>query len=1076
MAEPGDESAGARGNADRLGFAGRIARTFLGNTLTPVLALGALLLGLLAAFITPREEEPQIDVTFATVRVPFPGASAERVENLVVFPMEQILSEIAGVDHLYSVARPGLAILTVQFKVGQKRNDAIVRLYNAVYSNRDWQPPGLSVGEALVSPKGIDDVPILTLTLWSKAPDRSAIDLAHVARTLQAEIQRVPGTRDVYTIGAPMDQVRVDLDPARLSGYGLTALELEQTLEHANVVRHLDGLVGNGRETPVQAGTLVANRDDVADLVVAAYDGRPVYLQDVADVHDYADAADKYVWFAARDTPAFKTPAVTLAITKKPGENASAIAAEVQRRVDTLRGSLVPSDVEVTVTRDYGVTARDKATQLIHKLVFATLSVVALVVFAVGWREGVIIGVAVTITLSATLFASWAAGFTINRVSLFALIFAIGILVDDAIVVVENVHRRLRIDPRSRSAAIAAAVDEVGGPTILATFTVISALLPMAFVSGLMGPYMSPIPINASMGMLISLAIALAVTPWACARLLTAKAAHDETATPRIHAFYARVLGPFVACDTARKHRHRLYVGLVAAIAVAVGTVVLQWVVMKMLPFDNKSELQLVLDLPEGAPVERTAQALDELAAAALAVPEVTRVQIYAGTAAPINFNGLVRQYELRQAPELGDVQVQLQPKSDRKRSSHQIAVALREAVAPIAAKYGATLVVAEVPPGPPVRAPIVAELYAPTTQLRRELAEHVRAVFAETPGIVDVDTSLVAPSPRLVVEVDREKAMQLGVSQADVVESLAIALNGRDATYLHRGQERAPVPVRVELQDARKDVIDAALLLDVRTNTGRLVPLRELVRVRQSQWDAPIWHKDLQPLEFVIGDAVGSTDSPLYGMFAAASRIETSLPDVDQHYFSAPSDPDRQALKWDGEWQITYETFRDMGIAYSVGLVLIYLLIVAEFRSYVVPLIVMAPIPLTIIGVLPGHALLGAQFTATSMIGVIALAGIIVRNSILLVDFIRTERTDGTPLAEAVIRAGATRTRPIVLTALAASLGALFILDDPIFNGLAVALLFGNIVSTLLTLGVIPILYFAYETRKARATQNASR
>ncbi len=1059
----------AEGNpTERLGLAGRVARTFLGNTLTPVLGLGALLLGLLAALITPREEEPQIDVTFATVRVPFPGASAERVENLVVFPMEQILSEITGVEHLYSVARPGLALLTVQFDVGQKRNDAIVRLYNAVYSNRDWQPPGLGVGEALVSPKGIDDVPILTLTLWSKAPGRTATDLAHVARTLQAELQRVPGTRDVYTIGAPADQVRVDLDPARLAGYGLTVLELEKTLENANVVRHLNGLVSDGRKTPVQAGVLVANRNDVADLVVAAYDGAPVYLQDVANVHDYADAGDKYVWFAARDTAAFKTPAVTLAITKKPGENASAIANEVLHRVNTLRGSLIPTDVGVTVTRDYGVTASDKATQLIHKLVFATLSVVALVVVAVGWREGVIIGVAVTITLSATLFASWAAGFTINRVSLFALIFAIGILVDDAIVVVENVHRRLRIDPRSRSAAIAAAVDEVGGPTILATFTVLAALLPMAFVSGLMGPYMSPIPINASMGMLISLAIALAVTPWACAYLLTSDAAHSESA-PRIQAFYSRMLGPFVGGADARKHRHRLYIGIVAAIAIAVGMVVVQWVVMKMLPFDNKSELQVILDMPEGTPVENTAAVLDELAAAVLAAPETTSVQIYAGTAAPINFNGLVRQYEQRQAPELGDIQVQLQPKSDRKRSSHQIALALRETLAPIAARRGGTLTLAEVPPGPPVRAPIVAEVYAPTTALRRELAERVRAVFAETPGVVDIDTSLVAPSPRLIVEVDREKALQLGVSQDDVVESLAIALDGRDATYLHRGQERAPVPVRMALPDAQKDNLDAALLLNLRTSTGRLVPLRELVRVEHAQWDAPIWHKDLQPLEFVIGDAVGSADSPLYGMFAAASRIAHSLPDVDQHYFSAPSDPDRPALKWDGEWQITYETFRDMGIAYSVGLVLIYLLIVAEFRSYVVPLIVMAPIPLTIIGVLPGHALLGAQFTATSMIGVIALAGIIVRNSILLVDFIRTEQVNGTPLAEAVIRAGATRTRPIVLTALAASLGALFILDDPIFNGLAVALLFGNIVSTLLTLVVIPILYFAYETRRQR-------
>ncbi len=611
MAEPTE--------SNRLGFAGRVARTFLGNTLTPVLGLGALLLGLLAALITPREEEPQIDVTFATVRVPFPGASAERVENLVVFPMEQILSEIDGVDHLYSVARPGLAILTVQFEVGQKRNDAIVRLYNAVYSNRDWQPPGLGVGEALVSPKGIDDVPILSLTLSSTGArpqrDRTRTRRAHAAgrAATRAGYARRPHDRRAGRSGARRSRSGT---ARRLRPHGARTRDDARTRERR--AASSTGIVGDGRETPVQAGTLVANRDDVADLVVAAYDGRPVYLQDVANVHDHADAADKYVWFASRNQATFKTPAVTLAITKKPGENASAIADEVLRRVHTLRGSLVPSDVEVTVTRNYGVTARDKATQLIHKLVFATLSVVALVVFAVGWREGVIIGVAVTITLSATLFASWAAGFTINRVSLFALIFAIGILVDDAIVVVENVHRRLRIDPRSRGAAIAAAVDEVGGPTILATFTVISALLPMAFVSGLMGPYMSPIPINASMGMLISLAIALVVTPWACARLLSS-AAHEETAAPRVYAFYSRVIGPFVGGTDARKHRHRLYVGIVLAIVVAVGTVFAQWVVMKMLPFDNKSELQLMLDMPEGTPVEHTARVLDELAVAALA-------------------------------------------------------------------------------------------------------------------------------------------------------------------------------------------------------------------------------------------------------------------------------------------------------------------------------------------------------------------------------------------------------------------------------------------------------------------------
>jgi multidrug efflux pump subunit AcrB len=682
------------------------------------------------------------------------------------------------------------------------------------------------------------------------------------------------------------------------------------------------------------------------------------------------------------------------------------------------------------------------------------------------------VGAAVVVTLAATLFASWAWGFTINRVSLFALIFSIGILVDDAIVVVENIHRHMQLGGQRLSEAIPPAVDEVGGPTILATFTVIAALLPMAFVTGLMGPYMSPIPINASMGMLISLAIALVFTPWLANRLL-AKVdfkAHGHDGAGGLEPFFRRLMTRFLAGPQARRNRHRLYGGLVVAILAAVSLTAVKWVVLKMLPFDNKSEFQVVLNMPEGTPVERTAAVLGELAAVVRVVPEVTDIQAYAGTAAPINFNGLVRQYYLRSSGELGDLQVNLTDKHERHRKSHDIARALRPALAAIGRRHGASVQVVEVPPGPPVLAPLVAEIYGPDYAAQRQLARQVRAVFESTPDLVDLDDSVEADVPRHVVHVDRQRAALAGVQQDAVARTLAMALGGADPTFVRAGRERYPIPVRLELPVADKAALERALALGVRTQQGTMVRLSEIVQVETRERDRVIYRKDGLPFAFVTGDGGGDLDSPLYGMFEVAGKLAAAPPggrEVPQHYLQAPRDWSRLSIKWDGEWQITYETFRDMGIAYSVGLVLIYLLVVAQFRSYAVPLVIMAPIPLTVIGILPGHALLGAQFTATSMIGMIALAGIIVRNSILLVDFINVELAQGRELAEAVIRAGAVRAKPIVLTAAAAMLGAFFILDDPIFNGLAVSLIFGILVSTLLTLVVIPILYYSYRRRR---------
>lgn len=1080
--------------APRLGLSGRLARAFQANPLTPVLAIAGLLLGLAAVVITPREEEPQIDVTMANVMVPFPGAPAEDVETLVSTPLEQVLSEIEGVKHVYSVSRPGGSLITVEFAVGVPRQDALVRLYNQVYSNADWAPPGLGVGQPLVRPMGIDDVPVMSVTLSTRDPERGATELAEVAHTLEAEIKRVRGTRDVYTIGAPQRAVVVELDATRLASYGMAPQDLAGALQQANLVRHAGERTGDGRATPLTAGTWLADAQQVRELVVGLRDGRPLMLSDVATIRGGADLPVHYAWHAVPagggDATLDLQPAVTIAIAKQPGANAADITRAIEARLDGLRASLIPEGVDVAITRDYGATANEKAIQLISKLVFATGAVVLLVLAALGWREAVVVGAAVILTLALTLFASWAMGFTINRVSLFALIFSIGILVDDAIVIVENIHRHMTLGGKRLIEAIPPAVDEVGSPTILATFTVIAALLPMAFVSGLMGPYMRPIPINASVGMLISLGIALTVTPWLAATLLrrhyerlaaSAAAAggdghaHGGVIARRLQTVSERVLRPFLHPTEGGRRRARLYGAIVMALALSAGLAVVQWVVLKMLPFDNKSEFQVVVDLPEGTPLEVTNALLVDLAQATITLPEVASVQGYAGTSAPVNFNGLVRQYYLREGANVGDLQVNLVAKGERERQSHAIARAIRPTLAAIGERYGASVKVVEVPPGPPVLAPLVAEVYGPDLARSREVARALAERFRAAEGIVDVDTSVEADAPREIVVVDRERAARLGVTQAAVADTLALAVGGVDATWLRDGTSKYPVPVRLRLPAGDQANLDQLLALRVRSSTGALVPLSSLVHVQAGRWEPSIMHKDLLPVVYVTGDEAGALDSPLYGMFAVSAALDDApLAGVHpaQYFFGQPEATDGFAIRWDGEWTITWETFRDMGAAYAVGLVLIYLLVVAQFRSYVVPLVIMAPIPLTVIGVMPGHALLGAQFTATSMIGMIALAGIIVRNSILLVDFINHQRERGIALEDAIVQAVAVRAQPIALTALAAMAGALFILDDPIFNGLAIALIFGILVSTVLTLVVIPLLYYALLQRTiARAT-----
>ena len=1107
-----------------LGISGRLAAAFQANPLTPLLALVALLLGLFAVLVTPREEEPQINVTMANVLIPFPGASSTDVQNMVARPAEQVLGQIAGIEHTFSVARPGMAVLTVQFKVGVPHSEALVRLYEVLNANQDWLPPGLGTLTPMVKPKGIDDVPVLAVTLWAQ-DSSSAQDLETVAHALEADLKAVSGVREVRTLGGPGRAVQIQVDPERMRARGIDIVGLQKLVAAANYGQPAGSVVQpsgaatastaptSARMLSVDAGEFLRNADDVADLVVGVSHGKPVFLRDVAVVRMGTQQAKNYVWFtpgqafvaeayAGSATPAQtgqSYPAVTIQVTKKPGENAVDVSSAVLAKVRLLRNMVIPANVQATVTRDYGQTAAEKANKLIQKLGFATGSVILLVGLALGRREALIVGAAVILTLTATLFASWAWGFTLNRVSLFALIFSIGILVDDAIVVVENIHRHQQLTPDAPlRSIIPRAVDEVGGPTILATLTVIAALLPMAFVSGLMGPYMSPIPINSSLGMAISLAIAFTVTPWLALKLMrshgtgkphgsgAAEAGPGTSGAPgsppasRVQRLFNAILLPLLG--SARK-RWLLLAGILAALLLSVGLALVQWVVLKMLPFDNKSEFQVVVDMPAGTALEDTAATLQELGAFLATQPEVTNLQAYAGTASPITFNGLVRQYYLRADAEQGDLQVNLVDKHHRSEKSHAIAQRLRPALERIGLSHHARIKLVEVPPGPPVMSPLVAEVYGPDEAGRQKWAADLQRSFAATPDIVGVDSSLREDAPRAFLRVRRQRAETLGIPVASIAQTVAAALSGSDAAYLHDGQSKYPVPVRIQLPLQSQVGLDAILALPLRAATtdasdpGPLVPLSALVDVEYGVIDKPLYTKDLQGVSYVFGDMAGQLDSPLYGLFAIRSTISEQLQTgLGEYWIHQPADTYRYyAIKWDGESQITYDTFRDMGAAYGVGLILIYLLVVAQFKNYLTPLVIMAPIPLTLIGVLPGHGLLGSQFTATSMIGMIALAGIIVRNSILLVDFIELQVSEGVAFRTAVLQSAVVRAQPIVLTGLAAMIGAFFILDDPIFNGLAISLIFGILVSTLLTLVVIPVLYYALYQKRMQTRADAS-
>ncbi|MEI7533801.1 MAG: efflux RND transporter permease subunit [Verrucomicrobiae bacterium] len=1086
-----------------LGIAGRIAQSFIDSKLSLLIVIASLLLGVFAVVMLPREEEPQIKVPMVDVLVSMPGFHAKEVEERATRPMEKLLWEIPGVEYIYSTSSEGQSTVIVRFKVGENMESSLVKLNQKLQQNFDKIPHGVST--PLIKARTIDDVPILALTLHS--PHYDHLTLRRLAAQVDDAVKQVPLVAETTLIGGAQRQVRVLLDPVRLASRNLSPAGLVPMLQQANKQYSAGGLTSDNHEVIVETGAFLQTAQDVGNVVVGAYSGKPVYLRDVAEILDGAEEPSQYVFFGsgAANKNSADEPAVTISIAKRPGANAISVARQVLKKVDTLKGYIIPSDVQVSITRNYGVTAEDKSNELLWHMLLAVVSVSVLILLVLGWRESIIVALAIPATLALTLLVFYLYGFTLNRITLFALIFSIGILVDDAIVVVENIVRHFHLPKnkdRSRATVAIEAVGEVGNPTILATFAVIAAVLPMAFVGGLMGPYMRPIPIGASAAMFFSLAISFIVTPWAAIRILQwrkkirATESHEPNHESASENFFGRMYrGLMTPLIASAKRRYQFLGALAVLLLASMALVYVGWVKVKMLPFDNKSEFQIILNMPEGSSLERTAQAAREIAAAVRTEPEVTDYEVYAGVASPFNFNGLVRHYFMRRGANVADVQINLVPKNERKAQSHDIAKRVRPRVAEIAAKFGARVAVAEVPPGPPVLQTLVAEIYGPTEENRLKLAQKVIDIFHATPGVVDTDWYIEADQPKVEFVIDKEKAALHGISAETISQTLRIAVGGASVDLLHVLREKEDVNIVLQLPLASRSNPEELLALRVRSgdanalpepvlvaNGGQpqgspLVPLRELVKVRQTITDKSIYHKNLMPVTYVIGDVAGAVESPVYAIL----KMNDALAKLDTRDFGGDGSPikilnaalpfsDQQpAMKWDGEWHITIEVFRDLGLAFGAVLVLIYVLMVGWFKSFLTPLIVMIVIPFSLIGVLPAHGILNAFFTATSMIGFMAGAGIVVRNSIILVDFIEMRLAEGHPLAEAVVEAGMIRFRPIMLTALAVVAGATVILTDPIFQGLAIALMAGSLISMFTAPVLVPLLYFMANNRNKK-------
>uniref|UniRef100_A0A7V4XUU2 Efflux RND transporter permease subunit n=1 Tax=Acidobacterium capsulatum TaxID=33075 RepID=A0A7V4XUU2_9BACT len=1057
------------GKAHR-GLAGLLASMFLDSKLTPLLVMAALALGLVAVLAIPREEDPQIQVPMLDVMTAMPGASPHEVEERVTNPIESWMHQIPGVEYVYSISSPGQSLVIVRFQVGSSEQDALVKVYNKLYANADGMPPGAS--RPLVKVHSIDDVPILTMTLWGE--HYNGYELRQIANEVQHTIRQVPDVSETSVIGGQPREMRVILSSARLSAFGISPDTVVQRLKAANARVQAGQFAESNQEIRVDAGHLFRDTEDLASVVVGVENSRPVYLRDVAEkIQDGPADPSDYVLFGTTQARApggpREYPAVTLTVAKLKGSNATDVANAVLHRIHQMRGVNLPADVHVTVTRNYGATAKQKSDELMQHLFLATISVTILIALFLGWRESGVVLLAIPVTLAFTLAIFYLLGYTINRVTLFALIFSIGILVDDAIVVVENMVRHFRMPANCRrplrEVAIEA-VNEVGNPTILATFTVIAAILPMAFVRGLMGPYMRPIPVGASIAMLFSLAVAFIVSPWAARRLLGRK--HLEgahTLEPEkegwLTRFYRRAMQPLM-----RSARNRwLFLGsVVVLLLLAAALVPLKMVLVKMLPFDNKSEFQIIVNMPDGTPLEQTTRVTQALGDYLSRQRQVVNYQIYSGTAGPFNFNGLVRHYYLRHQVNQADIQVNLLPVHQRSEQSHAIARQLRPSLDQIAARYGARIQVTEVPPGPPVLQTLVAEVYGPSEQGQIALARKVKKIFEQTPGVVDTDWYMQDPQSELVMQVDQTRAALHGISVAQVAETLRLATSGMQAGLLHDPTAREAIPTFVEMERPDRSSEQALENIKLRAADGSMVSLRELVDVKHTTLQSDIYHKNLKRVVYVTGDVAGGEESPVYAILKMNQSLRKLTPGgfpLKIYNAVQPESTAHYSMKWDGEWQITIEVFRDLGLAFAVVLALIYVLVVGWFKSFTAPLVIMAPIPLTLVGILPAHALMGAFFTATSMIGFIAGAGIIVRNSILVVDFIELRLKQGMPLAEAVIDAGAVRLRPVLLTAGGVIIGASVILPDPIFQGLGLSLIAGSVASTFLSWPAVPVLYY---------------
>ena len=1088
-------------NSTHQGLAGTIAAKFINSPLTPLLILGSVLLGIFATLRLPREEEPQIKVPMIDVIVTMPGASAKEIEERVTNPMEQLLWEIPGVEYVYSTSTPGSSLVIVRYEVGTRAADALTRLNHKLEANYDRIPPG--VGRPLIKPRSIDDVPILALTLHSKSAD--SITLRRLAAEVEHAIKRVPDIAETRLIGGERRRVRIDLDPAKLASRNLSPTGILPVLQQANRQDRAGEITSSGEVLIIESGGFLHAAEEVGDTVLGAFDGRPVYLRDVATITDGAADPINYVLHAAGGADTFE-PAVTITVAKRPGTNAITVADQILDRVEALQGHLIPDDVSVTVTRHYGRTAAEKSNELLLHMGIAVFSVSLLILFALGKRESLVVALAIPSTLALTLLVFLLAGYTLNRITLFALIFSIGILVDDAIVVVENIVRHLRLPANQRRplAEVAIeAVSEVGNPTILATWAVIAAILPMAFVGGLMGPYMRPIPVGASAAMIFSLLVAFIVTPWAAIRLLKRRnhpdaeadssgesSSHEKEGAPT--RFYRRFMGAILA---SRGSRLAFLATICLLFAAACALVPIGFVKVKMLPFDNKSEFQVILNLPEGTPLETTTRAATEIAARLGREAEVTDTQVYAGTASPFNFNGLVRHYFMRAGANVADIQVNLFPKHERQAASHEIAKRVRPALKEIADRYQARLAIAEVPPGPPVLQTLVAEVYGASRSDRESLAREIKRIFQNTPGVVDIDYYWESDQTRWLFRIDKEKAALNGISAATISNTLRTAVGGAAVDLVHLPHEKEPVHVVVRL--GREHRTDPTQLLGLRVRAGDanhlpepgtdaappLVPLGELGTIERGTIDKAIYHKNLMPVTYVIADVAGSVESPVY----AIGTINEQIAQLNPRDFGAGSAPIRihnlsmpvldiePSIKWDGEWHITLEVFRDLGIAFAACMVLIYMLMVGWFRSFITPLVVMAAIPFSLIGILPAHGAMDAFFTATSMIGFMAGGGIVVRNSIILIDFIQLRIREGMPLSEAVVDAGAVRFRPMLLTAMAVVVGAAVILADPIFQGLALSLMAGEIASLFISRLAVPVLYYMVNAKQERGTRSGA-